>query len=202
VIVLKNSKVDPSQAEAAIVANIDRSRQQRAGKKTKAIQNHQMEFSGNGFNTETKMITPGGGFNTDSNQGLPSLTEARRNRELIKIQQDLIELKERKGELVSKTAATEWLSLIITNAKSHLWGLPKRLSDSLFIKFMKLLKDEICLLPLETQQLLEPVISNLKFDSKIIEQELRHPIRQVLHEMGTRLQETEKGIKKKHAKVG
>lgn len=161
-----------------------------------------MEFSGNGFNTDTKMATPENGFNTDPNRGLPSLTEARRNRELIKIQQDLIELKERKGELVSKTAATEWLSLIIANAKSHLWGLPKRLSDGLFIKFMKLLKDEIRLLSPEMQQLIEPVISNLKFDVKIIEQELRYPIRQVLHEMGTRLQEAERGIKKKHAKVG
>jgi len=193
VIILKNGKIDPVQAQSAIEANIDRSRRMLMEKKIKNTKNNQMEFKGNGFNTETKSDGMEDGFNTDhSHSSLPSLTEARRNRELIKIQQDLIELKEKKGELVPKAAATEWLSLIIANAKSYLWGLPKRLSDVVYIRFMHALNEELRLLPVEKQQLIEPIISNLKFDQKIIELELRNPIREVLKEMGSHLSEAKK----------
>lgn len=168
VIILKNGKIDPIQAEKAITANIDRSRREKIEKKKGAIKTSQMEFKGNGFNNEHQMGAPGDRFNTEGGNGKgyegKSLTETRRDLEERKIILHEIKIKELRGELVPKSSAIEWLSLIVNNARSRLWGLPKRMAG-----------------PLAS-------ITN----EKEIEQYLRTEIREILVELGSPLKKKPK----------
>ncbi len=137
VIILKNGKVDPGQAGASMEANIDRSRQIKVQAKTKATKTPQLNFTGNGFNTDQQKPTPPDEFNTDPSSNLPSLTDARRNRELIRIQKELIELKKIKEELVPKGEANKMIVALGTATKLAFLNLPRRLAPTL-----KILTDE------------------------------------------------------------
>jgi hypothetical protein len=173
VIVLRNGKVDPAQANAAIEANIDRSRRVRSesamartksrSAKTKR-ENPQLELMPTGFNTDHEKSTGARGFNTDHETGISSLTEARRQHEEIKMELSKLKLEIEKGNLVPKDQAIEWLSLMVNNAKLRLLGIPKRMAGPLAIIL----------------------------DEKEIEYRLRMEIRRILEELGTPL----KGKKK------
>lgn len=128
VIILKNGKVDPAQAEAAIEANIDRSRRMKAEAKARAAKTPQMEFSGNGFNTDQKKDDSKNGFNTKEK---PSLTDARRDHELRKMEKTELEIRARRGQLVQKDEAVKWVTAIGSAAKLAFLGLPRRLAGIL-----------------------------------------------------------------------
>jgi len=136
IIQLKKGRIDPAQANAAIEANIDRSRRVRsesAMARTKSgsakIQietNPQLELIPTGFNTDHEKGTGAGGFNTDQGNGQFSLTETKRQHEEVKMELSKLKLEIEKGNLVPKDQAIEWLSLMVNNAKLRFLGLPKR----------------------------------------------------------------------------
>lgn len=114
VIILKNQKVDPAQAEPAIEANIDRSRRLKSEAKSRSGKTLQMELLPNGFNNDSKNAMPQGPFNTQSGNGKgyegKSLTETRRDLTLLKIStEDLkrqlkeIDLRIKLGELIERS---------------------------------------------------------------------------------------------------
>lgn len=131
VIILKNSKVDPTQAEVAIQANIDRSRRERADKKARVSKTPQMEFTGNGFNTDRPGGQNAGSQNGFNNGQVPSLTEARRDHELLKMKLSEVKLKQSRGQLVPKGEATKWLIAAISATKLAFLSLPRRLAGIL-----------------------------------------------------------------------
>jgi hypothetical protein len=128
VIVLKKGKVDPAQANSAIEANIDRSRQLKAEAKSKPAQTPQMEFAGNGFNTNPKTGTATNGFNTELK---PSLTDARRDHELLKTKISETKLRELRGKLVPKNEATKMVIALGAAIKLTFLSLPRRLAEIL-----------------------------------------------------------------------
>ncbi len=133
VIILKNGKVDPIQANAAIEANIDRSCQLKAEARAKSIRKPQMEFQGNGFNTERKNGNDSNGFNTDQQTGLPSLTEVRRDHELKKMEKTEIEIEVRRGLLVPKDEGKKMVIALGSAFNLAFKNLPRRLADTLAI---------------------------------------------------------------------
>jgi hypothetical protein len=168
VIILRNGKVDPAQANAAIEANIDRSRRVRsesAMKRTKfrsaktKSENPQLELIPTGFNTDPEKSAGTRGFNTDPESNPSSLTETKRQHEEVKMELSKLKLEIEKGNLVPKDQAIEWLSLMVNNAKLRLLGIPKRMSGPLAIIL----------------------------DEKEIEYRLRIEIRRILQELGSPL---------------
>jgi len=130
VIILKNGKVDPLQAGAAIAANIDRSRREKAKKKLQASKSTQMEFIGNGFNTDPKISTPINGFNNDQEY---SLTDARRDHEILKTKISETKLKELRHQLVPRDEINKEIISLGSAVKLALRNVPRRLADSLAI---------------------------------------------------------------------
>jgi len=138
VIILKNRKVNPVQAEVAITANIDRSRRLRSEAKPKIGKSQQMELLPGAFNNDQQKIPSQNGFNNDqqknpfqagfNNDHLSSLTEARRDHELLKIKLTEVQLKIKRGELVPKTEPIKWLVALGSATKLAFQGLPKRLA--------------------------------------------------------------------------
>lgn len=173
IIQLKKGRIDSAQANAAIEANIDRSRHVRsesAKARTKSgsaktqSENAQLELIPIGFNTDHEKGTGARGFNTDQGNSPFSLTETKRQHEAVKMELSKLKLEIEKGNLVPKDQAIEWLSLMVNNAKLQLLGIPKRMAGPLAI------------------------IS----DEKEIEYRLRIEIRRILEELGTPLKEKRK----------
>jgi hypothetical protein len=171
IIELKNGRIDPKQAKAAIEANIDRTRRIRSesaknGKK-KMLQSRespQMPLIPGVFNADHQKGTHPDGFNTDHEIDISSLTEARRQHEAVKIELSKLKLEMEKGNLVPKDQAIDWLSLLVSNAKARFLGLPKRMAGPL------------------------APISN----EREIEYKLRAEIRDILKELATPLKESKK----------
>jgi hypothetical protein len=88
-------------------------------------------------------------------QGSLNLTDVRTRKEAARAEREELIVKKLKGELVPKNWAMEFLSLQFNIAKSHLWGLPKRMAG------------ELAPIP----------------DQKEIEQLLRREIRQILERL-------------------
>jgi hypothetical protein len=184
VIILKNQKVDPAQAEPAIEANIDRSRRLKSEAKVKVAQSSQMDLLPNGksgFNNEPQNGKPTGPFNIDPQNGKPTLTDSRRDLVLLNIEKTEIEIKQRRGQLVPKGEATKMVIALGSATKLAFLNLPRRLAEILFTMVMEALWVAIKELPPATQNLLEPVIRNLKFNSKEIEILLRSEIKNIIH---------------------
>lgn len=157
IIQLKKGRIDPAQANVAIEANIDRSRRIKTEARSRGVSNRQMELIPTGFNTDQKKGTGSGGFNTDPQQGILSLTETRQRHEAVKMELSKLKLEIEKGTLVPRYQAEEWLCLIIANAKAQFMGMPKRMAGAL------------------------AVIT----DEKEIEHQLRKELRRILEEMGS-----------------
>jgi len=66
-------------------------------------------------------------------QGSLNLTDVRTRKEAARAEREELIVKKLKGELVSKNQAMEWLSFLVGNAKSHFWGLAKRLAGPLSV---------------------------------------------------------------------
>jgi len=118
IIPLTNGRIDPIQAESAITANIDRSRRlelQSIKPNKKVLKSDQMKLS----------LKP--------KDDVLSLTQARRDHELLKMNLTDLELKVKRGDLVPKSYLTELVSMNVSNARSQLWGLPKRMAGRLAI---------------------------------------------------------------------
>jgi hypothetical protein len=131
VIILKNGKVDQVQAEAAITANIDRSRQSRSEKKSKSQQSPQMSLLQNVFNTDHQNGTKTNGFNTDQKTDLPSLTEVKRDHEIKKMKKTELEIKVKLGQLVPKEETIKMVVALGTAIKLALLNFPRRLAPTL-----------------------------------------------------------------------
>ena len=135
VIVLKNGKVDPSQANTAIEANIDRSRRMKAEAKAQAAPNRQMELIAKGFNADHQNGNGSGGFNADQGDGssstTQSLTAARRDHEILKMKLTETQLKLRRGQLVPKDEAIKMVVALGSAVKLALLNLPRRLAPAL-----------------------------------------------------------------------
>jgi hypothetical protein len=129
VIILKNGKVDPAQAEAAIEANIDRSRRLKAENKSKTDRSPQMELLPNGFNNGPKNGIVKNEFNADPSP--PSLTDTRRDHEILKMKLTEVQLKTKKGQLVPKGEATKMIVAMGSAIKLAFLNLPRRLADIL-----------------------------------------------------------------------
>lgn len=126
-----NGKIDPVQAEAAISANIDVSRQLRSkAASEKSHRNDSIEEK----SVQLELL-PHGNNGTATN--LPSLTEAKRDHELLKMQLTETQIQERSGNLVPKGEAAKWLIALGSASKLAFMNLPKRLAPDL-----KLLTDE------------------------------------------------------------
>lgn len=137
IIQLKKGRIDPAQANAAIEANIDRSRRLKSQAKFRPAQTPQMELLPNGFNNEPQSGHPPNGFNNDHPNGTPSLTDVRRDHELLKMKKTEIEIKQRRSELVPKGEAIKWLIALGSAVKLAFLNLPRRLAETL-----KTLNDE------------------------------------------------------------
>ena len=140
VIILKNGKVDSAQAEAAIAANIDRSRQLKSEAKAKTTQSRQMDLlpnGKNGFNTDSQKGASATGFNNEQPNGQPSLTDTRRDHELLKMKLTEVQLKIRRGQLVPKGEAVKWVIALGSATKLAFLNLPRRLAG-----ILKTLTDE------------------------------------------------------------
>lgn len=131
VIVLAKGKVDPAQADPAIAANIDRSRRQKSEMKSQAGQTPQMPLLPNGFNNEHPSVGAKNGFNNESQTATPSLTDARRDHELLKMKLTEAQLELRLGQLVPKGEATKWLIALGSATKLAFLNLPRRLAGTL-----------------------------------------------------------------------
>jgi hypothetical protein len=156
IIILKNGKVDPVQAEAAIAANIERSCRLKSEAKSKHRQSPQLELIPNGFNNTNQSDHHAEGFNNGGGNGTPSLTDARRDHELLKIKLTETQLKIRRGELVSKGEAAKWLMATVSAAKLAFLSLPRRLAG-----ILKTLTDEKEI-ELLLKSEIEGIISHLK----------------------------------------
>lgn len=180
VIILKDGKVDPTQANAAIDANIDRTRHIRseAGRQSAKIrikkelekprtkESPQMQLIPGMLNTDPKKGSHPDGFNTDPQVGITSLTEERRQHEAVKKEISKLKLEIERGSLVPRDQAIEWLSLLVSNAKARFLGLPKRMAGPLA--------------PPMTEREVEYL--------------LRTEIRGILEELGTPLREKKKKV--------
>lgn len=176
IIQLKNGRIDPVQANAAIEANIDRTRRTRSESakartkkglgKTQIKESPQMSLIPGVFNTGPQKGSETRGFNTD----VSSLTETRQQHEAVKMELSKLKLEMEKGNLIPRDRSTEWLSLIVANAKLQLLGIPKRMAVELAVLT----------------------------DPKEIEHRLRSEIRRILEEMGSpakdRNHETKKSV--------
>lgn len=171
IIQLKNGRIDPRQANAAIEANIDRTRRVRSesaknGKKKRvqSEENPQTQLLPGILNTDPKKEARHNGFNTHPQLGVFSFTETKRQHEAVKMELSKLKLEIEKGNLVPRDEVGELLSLIVNKAKIKLLGLPKRMAGSL------------------------AAIS----DEREIEYKLRQEIRKILEELGTPLSYAEK----------
>jgi hypothetical protein len=179
VIILKNDKVDPAQADAAIAANIDRSRREKAEKKIKWPKPPQLEFTGNGFNTEHQKETPQNPFNNgNGGKGYEgkSLTETRRDLTLLKIETENlkkqlteIDLKLRLGELIERSEVLSLFSYRIQIVKHGLLSFYRSLPPLLVGKDAREISD---ILKTKTWDLLERfsqktgILRTIKYESK------------------------------------
>ncbi|MBM4323945.1 MAG: hypothetical protein FJ115_10340 [Deltaproteobacteria bacterium] len=120
---------------------------------------------------------------SSSNNG-QTLTDVRRDHELLKKQLTELRLAVETGELVSKTFAIDFLTLQISTARSHFWGLPKGMADILFLKLTETLRVAVSGMSSDVQKFLEPVMAGLKFDGKDVEFLLRGEIRRILKILG------------------
>jgi hypothetical protein len=130
VIILKKGKVDPVQAEAAITANIDRSRQSRSEKKSKSQQSPQMNLLQSVFNTDHQNGAKTNGFNTEI-KTIPSLTDVKRDHELRKIEKIELEIKAKRGQLIPKGEALKYFIHHGIAVKLALLNLPRRVAPTL-----------------------------------------------------------------------
>jgi phage terminase Nu1 subunit (DNA packaging protein) len=96
---------------------------------------------------------------------LDELRAARTRRETAKARIAELEAQEKEESLIPREQSILWLSMIVSEAKSHFWGLPKRLSASL------------------------AVIS----DEKEIEEIMRKEIRRILEDLARPLKDRKKG---------
>jgi len=159
IIQLKNGRIEPAQANTAIEANIDRSRRAKSELQSKKVNERQLKLIPDAFNADRANRSQSDAFNTHRKTDFVSLTNTRQQHEAVKMELSKIKLEIEKGNLVPKNQASEWLSLLVNNAKLRLLGLPKRMAGLL------------------------AVISN----EKEIEYKLRTEIREILQELGTPL---------------
>ena len=118
VILLVSGRVDPIQAEKAIRDKVDRSRQLDLELKSKS-----QKISSS---TKTDQIDQ-----KDSNN--LSLTDVRRNHEMLKAELTALHLQIKRGELIYKGEQIKWLISLGTAAKLAFQNLPKRLAPVLAI---------------------------------------------------------------------
>ena len=141
VIQLKKGKIDPAQASDAIEANIDRSRRIKSELKSQRPASPQMELIPTGINIDRKNGTGSSRFNTDQQNGYASatqsLTAARRDHEVLKMQLTETQLKERRGQLVPKGEYIKMIIALGSATKLAFLNLPRRLAGTL-----KVLDDE------------------------------------------------------------
>lgn len=125
VIPLTKGKIDPAQAEAAIAANIDRSRQLRS-QATKG-RSHEAKSQAP---KSAQMELPMDGGNGKGYAG-PSLTQTRRDHELLKMELTEAQIKVKLGEFVPRGEAMQWVGAITSAAKLGFMNLPRRLAGTL-----------------------------------------------------------------------
>jgi hypothetical protein len=129
VITLTKGKIDAAQAEAAIEANIDRSRQLKSQAKSQAANGHAREAESQAPKSAQMELPIEGGNGKDHTT--PSLTDARRDHELLKMKLTEAQLEQRLGELVPKGEATKWLIALGSATKLAFLNLPRRLAGTL-----------------------------------------------------------------------
>ena len=127
IIILVNGRVDPAQAEKAIKDKVNRSRQMDLELKPQPEKK----------SSQTQI---------DSND--LSLTEVRRNHELLKAELTALQLQIKRGELVPKNEQIKWLVALGSAAKLGFQGLPRRLAPIIRLyddekKIEVIIRDEI-----------------------------------------------------------
>jgi hypothetical protein len=114
IIVLVNGRVDVNQADIAIQAAIDRSRQVKSEIMRSRNESRQLELLTNQeLGVHTEMLTL-------------SLTETRQQHEFVKMELSKLKLEIEKGNLVRRDQAVEWAIGIVSTARIQFLGLPRR----------------------------------------------------------------------------
>jgi len=119
VIQLVKGKVDPIQAETAINAKVDRTRQLP------------LELKSNQEKRSVPNQSVSNGYPAETNSNVLSLTDVRRNHEQIKAELTELQLQVKRGELIPKGEQIKWLIALGTAAKLAFLNLPKRLAPIL-----------------------------------------------------------------------
>ncbi len=114
ILVLVNGRVDPEQADIAIQAAIDQSRQARSEIMKSRNESRQMELLVNHHNEAAAL----------------SLTDTRQQHEALKLELTRLRLEIERGNLVPRNQQIEWLIPIISTARIRLLGLPRRTSET------------------------------------------------------------------------
>jgi hypothetical protein len=143
IILLVHGRVDPVQAEKAIRDKVDRSRQLDLELKSKSQKISSVPPTEIKTETQRKRQTKNQG---DSDE--LSLTEVRRNHELLKAELTALQLQIKRGELVPKGEQIKWLIALGSAAKLAFQGLPKRLAPIIRLyddekKIEVIIRDEI-----------------------------------------------------------
>lgn len=131
IILLTNGRVDPVQAENAIRNKVDRRRQldlelKSQPQKQSSLITKDLHYLSAKTGTAEKSENKPSPVRSDSN-GL-SLTEVRRDHELLKAELTGLQLQIKKGELVPKEEQIKWLIALGSAAKLAFQGLPRRLA--------------------------------------------------------------------------
>ena len=114
VIHLVDGRIDPVAALKSIQANVNGSR--RLGSEGKPKRQHRKKS-----------------FSKPGDNGL-SLTEVRRDHELIKKELTSLKLEIEKGNLIQKGQSIEWLCTIVAEAKQAFMNFPRRMAPVVFEK--------------------------------------------------------------------
>lgn len=115
IIQLTKGRIDPVQADAAIEANIDRSREVRSELMRIRNANHHRQLN---------LLDP-----PNDDEPVVSLAETRRQHEAVKMELSRLRLEVERGNLVPRNQLLEWGTLIVANARIRLLGMPRRTAE-------------------------------------------------------------------------
>ncbi len=136
-------KINPEQAEKELAANVT-----PKPDSTKSKRKHHRRKSSCDSTTQGSLLN-----------GEPTFLEARRQTELLKAELLSLKVQVERGDLVPKEAQINWLCILVVNARTGFWNLPRRMGEVL-----ALINDprEIeCELRREIRQILEEMVSPL-----------------------------------------
>lgn len=139
-----DGRIDPVQAEKDLAANVV----PKCVDSTKSKRKHRKKA------VPSDSTTGGNLLNCE-----PTLTEARRQTELLKAELLGLKLAVEKGDLVPREAPVAWLCSVVAIAKAHFWGLPNRMAETLAV--MSEPKEIVEVLRKEIRRILEDLASSL-----------------------------------------